>query len=105
VTYYFYKLISPRATFPADMTSAERSLMQQHVAYWSEHMKHGKVVALGPVADPKGTFGVGIIRLEDGADPALLAANDPVILANAGFTCEMHPMPRVLVMDGSEPQA
>jgi len=95
--HYFYKLISPRPTFPADMTPEEGRLMQSHVAYWAGHMAIGRVIALGPVADPKGTFGVGIIRLDDDTDPASLGAGDPVIQANAGFAFEMHPMPRVLV--------
>ena len=73
--------------------------MQSHGAYWMEQMKQGRVVLVGPVADPKGTFGVGIIRLEEGADPVALVEADPVIRANAGFSCEVHPMPRVLVMD------
>jgi hypothetical protein len=98
--YYFYKLNSPRLTFPADITPDEGKLMQAHVAYWSQQMTHGRVIALGPVADPKGTYGVGLIRLEDGTDPAFLVANDPVILANAGFTCEVYPMPRMLVAEG-----
>lgn len=55
--------------------------MQEHVAYWSDLMKQGAVVALGPVADPKGSFGVAIVRLEDGSDASDPGANDPVIKA------------------------
>ena len=98
--YFFYKLISPRPTFPADMTPEEAKLMQQHVAYWSARMAEGKLVAFGPVAHPEGTFGIGIIRLEDSSEAASLAANDPVILANAGFVAEVYPMPRAVVAMG-----
>jgi uncharacterized protein len=34
--YFFCKLTPPRPTFAADMTDAERQLMRQHVAYWSD---------------------------------------------------------------------
>jgi uncharacterized protein YciI len=96
VKYYYYKLISPRASFPGDITAEERALMIQHVAYWSQQMARGRVLALGPVADPKGTFGIGILKLEDGEDFAALVAADPVIQANVGFSTEIHPMARVM---------
>ena len=47
------------------------------------------VVAFGPVADPKDTYGIGIIQLEDGVHPKSLAANDPVIVAGTGFSFEI----------------
>lgn len=100
--YFFYKLISPRPTFPADITPAEAELMQRHGAYWRGWMETGRVIALGPVADPKGTFGVGIIRLEEGEDPQSFATNDPVVAAGVGFHCEIHPMPSVMM---PEPRA
>ena len=77
MNYYFYKLISPRPTFPGDITPEERVLMQQHAVYWSEQIKKGNTVLVGPVADPKGNFGVGILRLEDPNGLAPLVANDP----------------------------
>ena len=72
-------------------------MMQSHVAYWSNQMSQGRVLAFGPVADPKGTFGIGILQLPDDADPAALAKNDPAIQAQAGFSFEIHPMPRLIV--------
>lgn len=98
--YYFYKLIPPRLTFPGDITPEERELMRSHSVYWVGQIKQGKALVVGPVADPKGAFGVGIIRLEDGSDPAALVNNDPAILANNGFTWEIHPMPNLLAADG-----
>lgn len=32
MSYFFYKLIPPRSTFPADMTPKEAELMQRHAA-------------------------------------------------------------------------
>jgi uncharacterized protein YciI len=95
--YFFFKLIPPRSTFPADITPAEAGLMQQHVAYWRGKMEKGQVLAFGPVADPQGPFGIGILRLEDGTDPQGLVAGDPVVAAGVGFHCEVHPMPSLVL--------
>ena len=100
MNYYFYKLISPRATFPADITPEELALMQKHAAYWKEQIEGGNAIVVGPVADPKGAFGVGILRTNDQAVAEALAASDPVILADVGFGKEIYPMPRVLVAEG-----
>lgn len=100
MNYYFYRLNSPRPTFPADITPAEGALMREHVTYWHALMQQGHVVAFGPVADPRGAYGMGIIRLADGTDPTSLGANDPTIRADVGFTFEVHPMPQVVIADG-----
>ena len=42
--YFFCKLTPPRPTFAIDMTDAERQLMHQHVAYWSELAAQGSDV-------------------------------------------------------------
>ena len=97
MNYFLYRLNPPRPTFPEDMTPAEGNLMQDHVAYWSRLMKEGKVIAFGPVADPKGSYGIGIIQIEEGENPSALAANDPVILARVGFGFEVHPMPKLVL--------
>jgi uncharacterized protein YciI len=70
--------------------------MQSHSAYWAGQMREGKAVALGPVADPNGTYGVGIIELDDTADPQYLTSQDPALLANAGFRVEIFSMPRLM---------
>lgn len=98
--YFLFRLNPPRPTFPADMTAAEGELMQQHSAYWRAQMKQGRVIAFGPVADPKGVYGIGILQLDDGADPAPLCTSDPVIKAGIGFGLEVHPMPSLVLPDG-----
>ena len=97
--YFFYKLIGPRPSFPADMTTAEAKLMSEHSAYWKALMKQGKVVAFGPVADPKGPYGIAIVQLLDGdlSDARELAINDPVLKAEIGFSFEVHPMLSLVV--------
>jgi uncharacterized protein YciI len=95
--HFFFRLNTPRPSFPADITAAEIALMQKHVDYWSTLMAQGKVVAFGPVADPRGSYGIGIVQLEDDVEPRTLGDDDPVIQADAGFTFEVHPMPRLLL--------
>lgn len=62
--YFLYKLIPPRPAFAQDMTEAESRLMQEHAEYWKGLMEQGMVVAVGPVLDPKGSYGVAILELE-----------------------------------------
>lgn len=94
--YFFYRLNSPRPSFPADITPTEAQLMQAHALYWRGLMAKGMVLAFGPVADPKGAFGIAVVRLEDGVDQQTLAANDPVSKADIGFSFDIFPMPQLL---------
>jgi uncharacterized protein len=97
MAYFFFKLIPPRPTFPADITPEEAALMQRHVVFWRGHMAQGKMLAFGPVADPKGAYGIGLLRLEDGTDPQALAESDPVVAAGVGFRAEVYPMPSLVL--------
>jgi uncharacterized protein len=91
--HFLFKLNPPRPTFPVDMTPAEGKLMLDHVAYWSGLMNKGQVIAFGPVADPKGPYGIAVMQLEDNVDANSLVADDPTIKANVGFTFAVYPMP------------
>ncbi|HEX7113210.1 MAG TPA: YciI family protein [Mizugakiibacter sp.] len=91
---FFCKLLPPRPSFPADITPDEMLLMQQHAQYWLGWMARGCVVAFGPVADPRGSYGIGILEVEDDGEVQRFTANDPVILADCGFAYEVQPMPR-----------
>lgn len=75
-----------------DITPEERELMGRHGAYWKEQMKAGKMVVFGPVLDPKGVWGLGVMRAKDEAEVHALQAGDPVITANLGFSYETLPM-------------
>ncbi len=70
--------------------------MRAHLAYWTAMLNEGKVVAFGIVADPKGGYGVGIVRLGDGIDPSSLSRNDPAIQAGVGFKGEVYLMPQLV---------
>lgn len=66
MTYFLYKLISPRTTFPQDITSIEMKILQEHVVYWKELTDKKIVLLFGPVADPKGTYGLALRLLMKG---------------------------------------
>jgi hypothetical protein len=91
---FFCKLHAPRATFGQDMTAAEMKIMQDHGIYWREWLERGKVVTLGVVADPSGVFGIGVLEVDDEAEVERLTHDDPAIRADAGFSYEIHLMPR-----------
>ncbi|HTA28138.1 MAG TPA: YciI family protein [Bacteroidia bacterium] len=89
--YFFLKLNPPRASFMMDMTDEERGIMQKHVAYWAPYVQDGTVLVLGPVADPKGGYGMAVIRVDTEEQLQQLIANDP---ANRMNSYEFYPMAR-----------
>ena len=80
--HYFVKLSPQRATFAQDMTADERKVMQEHVVYWTGLMQQGIAVAFGPVMDPAGVYGVGIVKTEGEAQLRLLIDGDPATTLN-----------------------
>lgn len=90
--FYVNRLLGPRPTFPMDITDDERALMAEHGTYWRERMAEGRVVVFGPVLDPKGVWGLGVMRVRDEAELQAITNADPVILANRGFRYESLPM-------------
>ncbi len=88
-SFYALKLIPPRPSFSQDMNEQERSIMQQHIKYWAELMKQGLVIALGPVLDPSGAYGLGIICVKDESEVKTITDNDP---ANGLNRYEFHRM-------------
>jgi uncharacterized protein YciI len=95
--HYLCKLKPPRTTFMADMTSDEALLMRAHREYWTPRVETGVVVAMGPVADPAGGYGVAIIEAASAAALEAMQGADPVIVAGRGFAYENHPMPAIAV--------
>lgn len=90
--FFLCKLIGPRPTFPADITEKEGQVMQQHMAYWSELMKKGSAVVFGPVLDPAGVWGLGVVEVASEADVQALTANDPTVRSGLGFKLQAIPM-------------
>ena len=87
--YFALKLLPPRASFMQDMTEDERAIMQKHVLYWRDLMSKGKTLVYGPVLDPKGGYGLGIICVETEEELKDLMKNDP---ANGLNKYEWYPM-------------
>jgi uncharacterized protein YciI len=56
-------------------------------------LHEGTAIVFGPVADPKGAWGVGIVRAADEAAVHALEASDPAIQSKRGFRYEVLPMP------------
>ena len=59
--YYVLHLLPPRPTFAMDMNEEEKAIMQQHVVYWKGLLDAGSAIVYGPVIDPKGPYGLGIV--------------------------------------------
>ena len=77
--HFFMRIIPPRPTFAQDITEEERALMMQHAAYVRGFFESGSVLAYGPVLDPEGSFGVGLLEMADLAEAEQFAKNDPSI--------------------------
>ncbi|MGB8310898.1 MAG: YciI family protein [Halobacteriota archaeon] len=89
--YFVFKLIPPRSTFAEDMTEEERDIMTQHAAYWTDKTDESIAIVFGPVLDPKGVYGLGIIEVENEDQVHTLAAKDPAV--ESGLQrLEIYPM-------------
>lgn len=91
--YFALKLLPCRPDFAQTMTPEERSIMMQHVTYWTEYMNKGFVLAFGPVLDPEAVYGLGIVCVDDEAQVKDMIAGDP---AGAINTYVYHPMMAVV---------
>jgi uncharacterized protein len=78
---FLFRLIPPRADFAQTMTAAERHAMAEHQAYWQRLLYDGQVVVYGPVADPEGVWGMGVLRATSRAQVLELGNNDPSVVA------------------------
>jgi uncharacterized protein YndB with AHSA1/START domain/uncharacterized protein YciI len=94
---YLLRLIPPRPSFAQDMSEQERRVMMEHVVYWQAHTNANEVVAYGPVADPKGGWGVAIVEVDGEARVKKLTDEDPVMVHALGARYEILPMPRVVL--------
>lgn len=89
---WLLRLIPPRPTFAQDMTADERAVMQRHVEYWRGKLAERIAIAFGPVADPSGGWGLGLVLAENESEIEAFEAADPAIQANIGLRYEHHPM-------------
>jgi uncharacterized protein YndB with AHSA1/START domain/uncharacterized protein YciI len=94
--FFLLRLIAPRATFAQDMNADERALMAEHGKYLRSQLAAGNVVAFGPVLDPAGAWGLGLVRANDESSARALTASDPVILSKRGFRYEVLPIAQLV---------
>jgi uncharacterized protein YciI len=78
---YLFRLIPPRADFAQTMTPDEEQAMAGHQEYWQQLLRDGRVVVYGPVADPEGVWGLGVVRAEDRAEVLQIGNSDPSVRA------------------------
>jgi len=98
-TYFVCRLLAPRPSFAFDMNDAERAVMQEHAGYWMSLLTAGTALIFGPVADPKGPWGVGVVKAKDEASVRTLEAGDPAIRSKRGFSYEILPMLQAVVRE------
>ena len=87
--FYALHLIPSRSDFAITMSEAEKTIMDQHIVYWTDKLKHGNIYAFGPVIDPKGIYGLGVIAVDSERELKEFIANDP---ANKINKYEYFPM-------------
>ncbi|MBO0679276.1 hypothetical protein JRC04_17565 [Mycolicibacterium sp. S2-37] len=78
---FLFQLKPPRADFAQTMTTDEQQAMAGHQDYWRELLAAGRVVVYGPVADPEGVWGLGVLRAADRAEVLEIGNRDPSVLA------------------------
>lgn len=97
---FVFRLIPPRPSFPVDLSAGERAVMTEPVAYWRRLAAAGQALAFGPVNDPAGPYGIGIIVARDLAAAEALRDEDPAIRSGRGFRTEIAPMLQLVTPDG-----
>lgn len=91
--HFFCRLNPPRARFLIDMDEDEQLVMRRHREYWMPRVEIGVVIAMGPVADPSGGYGLAIVEAPSRMALDAMLQSDPAVLSNRGFSYEVFPMP------------
>lgn len=90
--HFLLRLSPPRPSFPSDATHAEMDAMGAHFAFWQAEADAGTALAVGPVADPAGVWGMAVVEAADEVAATGLTRRDPVIAADLGFAYEVMPI-------------
>ena len=98
---FLFKLIPPRPDFPFTMSDDERATMSAHIGYWGEITARGATIAYGPVNDPTGGYGIGIILADDAAAAEAVRDADPAMRSPHGFRTEIVPMLGLVTPDAT----
>ncbi len=97
MAYILCRLVAPRPTFPADMTAAEGEAMAAHGAYWAREAQAGRAIAVGPVLDPAGAWGLALVEAADLEAARALTRADPIDTAELGFRYDHLPVPSLIL--------
>jgi uncharacterized protein len=89
--HFYVRLIPPRPTFAVDMTDAERSHMGEHVGYFAELFKQGRVLIYGPVLDQTSGFGMAVLEADSESDARAWLESDPTVKSGLN-TFTLSPM-------------
>jgi hypothetical protein len=88
---FLIRLIPPRPSFPQDMDERESEKVDEHASYWRGLLERDFCVAYGPVDDPAGPWGLGVLKVDEEADARRLVDEDPIVAAGI-FGYELMPM-------------
>jgi uncharacterized protein YciI len=97
MAYFFMRLVPPRPTFPHDGTGEEMAAMKRHAEYWYQNALVGSAIAVGPVFEGEGAFGIAVIEVADQAAAQALADADPIVTSGFGFRFDVLPMPSIIL--------
>lgn len=93
--HFVLKSTPHRVTFHQDMTDEERTVMMQHIGYWTEKQKEGFALVFGPVLKADEPHGIAIIEVDSLEQAEQLIAEDPAKMADI-MVYECYPMKAVL---------
>lgn len=79
--FFMLKYPPVRSTFPGDATSEEHDIMGKHIEYWTNLMNEGYSLVFGPVMDPNGWYGLGIVEADNDDQIRDFIKSDPAIKA------------------------
>lgn len=89
--FFMIKYPPARSSFPGDATAEEKEIMGRHVEYWTNLMNQGHCLVFGPVMDPNGFYGLGVVQVDDVEQVREFIQKDPAVAAGL-MNVEYHPM-------------
>jgi len=91
---FLYRLLPPRPSFALEMSPEEAEVMDRHTGYWRDLLQRDVAVAFGPVLDPEGPWGLGLIDIDEEREARDVAESDPAVESG---TCTYELVPIQLV--------
>ena len=79
------RLHPPSSDFPDGATAAEERAMSRHAVWWQAMADEGQAIAVGPVLDPDGVWGLALVWADSETAALRLVEGDPVMTAGLGF--------------------